>query len=85
MSASSAAGPTIAGVPLVFLLFAATLAGVLLAHGRARAVALTGLTVIAAVRVGFSPFDAAAQSSGQAENEILNLRAICWQNGLRTR
>jgi hypothetical protein len=27
----------------------------------------------------------AAQSSGQDENAILNLRAICWQNGFRTR
>jgi hypothetical protein len=56
----SPSGPVIAGVPVVFLLFAATLAGVLIAHGRAWAVGLAGLTVIAFVRVVFSPFDAAA-------------------------
>jgi len=56
----SPSGPVIAGVPLVFLLFAATLAGVLIAHGRAWAVSLAGLAVIAFVRVVFSRFDAAA-------------------------
>src|SRR4051794_24299196 len=56
----SPSGPVIAGVPVVFLVFAATLAGVLIAHGRAWAVGLAGLAVIAFVRVVFSPFDAAA-------------------------
>src|SRR4051812_3360788 len=56
----SASGPVIAGVPVVFLLFAATLAGVLIAHGRAWAVGLAGLAVIAFVRLVFSRFDAAA-------------------------
>src|SRR4029077_1453310 len=60
MTAPNAAGPTVAGVPLVFPLFAATLAGVLIAHRRATAVALAGLTVIAIVRIGFSRFDAVA-------------------------
>ncbi len=55
----SPSGPVIAGVPVVFLLFAATLAGVLVAHGRAWAVSLAGLAVIAFVRVVFSRFDAA--------------------------
>ncbi|HMF39717.1 MAG TPA: citrate transporter [Polyangia bacterium] len=72
MSASSAAGPTVAGVPLVFLLFAATLAGVLFAHGRAWAVALIGLAVIAVVRVGFSQFDLAAHVA-QETPKLLNL------------
>jgi len=72
MSASSAAGPTVAGVPLLFLLFAATLAGVLFAHGRAWAVALIGLAIIAVVRVGFSQFDAAAHAAREAP-KLLNL------------
>jgi Na+/H+ antiporter NhaD/arsenite permease-like protein len=63
MSAPNAAGPALAGVPVVFLLFAATLAGVLIAHRRAWAVALAGLAVIAFVRVAFSPFDAAAHAA----------------------
>jgi hypothetical protein len=62
MSASGAAGPAVAGVPVVFLLFAATLAGVLVAHRYALPVALAGLALIAVVRVGFSPFDAAAHA-----------------------
>jgi len=60
MIAAGSAGPAVLGVPLVFLLFAATLAGVLVAHRWAWAVALAGLAVIAVVRVGFSHFDAAA-------------------------
>jgi len=75
MSASSAAGPTgptLAGVPLVFLLFAATLAGVLFAHRSAWVVALAGLGAIVVVRVGFSRFDAAAHLAHEAP-KLLNL------------
>jgi Na+/H+ antiporter NhaD/arsenite permease-like protein len=61
----SGAGPAVFGVPVVFLLFVATLAGVLIAHGRAWAVAVLGLAVIAVVRVGFSSFDAAAHVAAE--------------------
>jgi hypothetical protein len=59
----TASGPVLAGVPVVFLLFAATLAGVLLAHGRAWLVALAGFATIAVVRVAFSSFDIAAHAA----------------------
>src|SRR4051794_27931277 len=59
----STSGPVIAGVPVVFLLFAATLGGVLIAHGRAWMIGLAGLAVIAFVRVAFSRFDAGAHAA----------------------
>jgi len=72
MTPSTAAGPTIAGVPLVFLLFAAMLAGVLIAHRRATAIALAGLAVIAFVRVALSRFDPGAHAAHELP-KLLNL------------
>jgi Na+/H+ antiporter NhaD/arsenite permease-like protein len=67
-----AAGPAIVGVPVVFLLFAATLAGILLAHRWAWAVALAGLAIIAIVRVAFSAFDIGAHA-GHEWPKLVNL------------
>ena len=72
MSASGTAGPALAGVPVVFWLFAATLAGVLIAHRRATTVAVAGLVVIAGVRIAFSRFDAVAYLAEEAP-KLLNL------------
>jgi len=72
MSHASAAGPVIAGVPAVFFIFVATLAGVLISHRRAWAIALAGLVLIAGVRVGFSRFDALAHAAAEAP-KLVNL------------
>ncbi len=47
---------TVAGIPLDFILFAATLLGVALFHHHTLAVALTGLAVITAYKLGFGDF-----------------------------
>jgi Na+/H+ antiporter NhaD/arsenite permease-like protein len=47
---------TVAGIPLDFILFAATLLGVALFHHHTLAVAVTGLIVITGYKLGFSDF-----------------------------
>ncbi len=47
---------TIAGIPVEFFLFAATLLGVALFHGQTLYVALTGMVLIAAYKLGFTDF-----------------------------
>ncbi|MCE2949271.1 MAG: citrate transporter [bacterium] len=47
---------TVAGIPLEFLLFAGTLLGVALFHAHTLKVALTGLAVIGAYKLGYSGF-----------------------------
>ncbi|HEX4406182.1 MAG TPA: citrate transporter [Polyangia bacterium] len=52
----AAAGPLLLGIPLVFVLFAATLLGVLVLHGRALEIALVGLGLVLAVRLVSTDF-----------------------------
>ena len=61
-----AAGPSIAGVPLDFLLFAATLAGVALFHHHTLKVALIGLAVITLYKLGFTGFKSGEGFAGLA-------------------
>jgi Na+/H+ antiporter NhaD/arsenite permease-like protein len=49
----------IAGIPVEFILFALTLLGVALFHGQTLYVALTGMVVIAAFKLGFTDFSLA--------------------------
>lgn len=49
-------GPRLAGVPVEFFLFAATLAGVALFHHRTLQIALTGVVAIALYKILWSPF-----------------------------
>jgi Na+/H+ antiporter NhaD/arsenite permease-like protein len=49
----------IAGIPIEFILFALTLLGVALFHGQTLYVALTGMVVIAAYKLGFTDFSIA--------------------------
>jgi Na+/H+ antiporter NhaD/arsenite permease-like protein len=49
----------IAGIPIEFILFALTLLGVALLHGQTLVVALTGLVLIAAYKLGFTDFSLA--------------------------
>ncbi len=54
--AAGGGGPEVAGVPVDFVLFFATLLGVALFHKHTLAVALTGLAVVTAYKLGFSDF-----------------------------
>ncbi len=56
--------PLIAGVPVEFFLFAATLAGVALFHHHTLRVALIGLAAITAYKLAFSSFGSAAGVAG---------------------
>ncbi|MCC7081826.1 MAG: citrate transporter [Burkholderiales bacterium] len=62
--AASAAGPEIFGIPVDFVLFALTLLGVGIFHHHTLAVALTGLAVIVAYKLGFTGFKAGAGIEG---------------------
>ncbi len=55
-AASLLESPSIAGIPLEFLLFAATLAGVALFHHQTLRVALAGLAAIAGYKLAFTGF-----------------------------
>jgi Na+/H+ antiporter NhaD/arsenite permease-like protein len=56
----SPSGPLILGIPLGFLIFGAVLVGVVVLHKRTLEVALVGLGLILAARLGFSRFDLVA-------------------------
>jgi Na+/H+ antiporter NhaD/arsenite permease-like protein len=49
-------GPRLAGVPVEFFLFGATLAGVALFHKHTLQIAVAGLAIVALYKLGFSPF-----------------------------
>lgn len=55
-TAHAAEGPAIAGIPVDFILFAATLLGVALFHHHTLRVALTGLVVISLYKIVFTGF-----------------------------
>ncbi len=63
---AQAAGPAVAGIPVEFILFAATLLGVALFHGHTLYVALTGLTAITLYKVVVTGFKAGAGLAGLA-------------------
>jgi Na+/H+ antiporter NhaD/arsenite permease-like protein len=60
------AGPTVAGIPVEFFFFVATLLGVALFHHRTMPIAVTGAAVIALYKIVFSPFRTGAGLSGFA-------------------
>jgi Na+/H+ antiporter NhaD/arsenite permease-like protein len=60
----SAALPSIAGIPIDFILFACTLAGVALFHHHVLKIAVTGLVVITLYKLLFSPFATGAGVPG---------------------
>ena len=66
--AGATGGVEIAGVPLEFLLFAVTLAGVALLHRHALQVALTGLAVIASYKLLATGFDGVTGLAGLAHH-----------------
>jgi Na+/H+ antiporter NhaD/arsenite permease-like protein len=61
---NAAALPSIAGIPIDFLLFASTLAGVALFHKHVLKIAVTGLGVITLYKLLFSPFATGAGVPG---------------------
>jgi Na+/H+ antiporter NhaD/arsenite permease-like protein len=65
LAASGAfAGPTVAGIPLEFVFFVATLLGVALFHHHTMPIAVTGAAVIALYKIVFSPFRTGAGIGG---------------------
>jgi Na+/H+ antiporter NhaD/arsenite permease-like protein len=63
----SAAVPTVGGVPVDFILFALTLAGVALFHHHTLRVAVIGLATITVYKLLFSPFGGVAGAAGLAQ------------------
>jgi Na+/H+ antiporter NhaD/arsenite permease-like protein len=61
---AAAALPSIAGIPIDFILFACTLVGVALFHKHVLKVAVTGLVVITLYKLLFSPFSTGAGVAG---------------------
>jgi Na+/H+ antiporter NhaD/arsenite permease-like protein len=80
-SASASAGPTLAGIPVAFLLFATTLLGVALFHHHTLAVALTGLGVITAFQVGTTDLDLLAHLAHEGVT-LINLLGLLLGFGL---
>ena len=69
LAAASAAAapvepPALAGIPIDFMLFAATLVGVALFHRHTLPIAVGGLVVISLWKIGFSPFTEGAGPGG---------------------
>jgi Na+/H+ antiporter NhaD/arsenite permease-like protein len=62
--AASGDGPSVAGIPVDFVLFALTLVGVALFHHHTLRVAVTGLAVITLYKVLFAPFREGAGVTG---------------------
>ena len=56
LPAQAAEGPELLGIPIAFILFAATLLGVALYHHYTLQVALTGLTAIILYKLAFTGF-----------------------------
>ncbi|NWG87259.1 MAG: citrate transporter [Hydrogenophilaceae bacterium] len=63
-TAQAADGPTVFGIPVDFILFAATLLGVALFHHHTLRVALTGLAVISLYKIVFTGFNEGAGALG---------------------
>ena len=72
MAPPDGSGPTLFGVPVVFLLFGATLVGVLVFHRRSLEVSLAGLALIVGARLGLSHFDL-ARHLGHEWVKLVNL------------
>jgi len=64
LAAELAEPPSIAGIPIDFILFALTLVGVALFHHHTLKVAVTGLIVITLYKIAFSPFPEGAGATG---------------------
>ncbi len=64
LAAPGAEGPTVAGIPVNFILFATTLLGVALFHHHVLQVALTGLATIAIYKILFTGFKAGTGVAG---------------------
>ena len=60
--------PSVAGIPVDFILFAAVLAGIALAHRHSLRIAITGLVAITLYKLAFSPFREGAGGSGLAHH-----------------
>ncbi len=79
--AIAADGPAVAGIPVDFILFAATLLGVALFHHYVLQVALTGLATITAYKILFTGFKTGAGLAGfglhMAHEWVLLVNLLC--------
>jgi Na+/H+ antiporter NhaD/arsenite permease-like protein len=79
--AAAADGPAVAGIPVDFILFAATLLGVALFHHYVLQVALTGLATITAYKILFTGFKTGAGLAGfglhMAHEWVLLVNLLC--------
>jgi Na+/H+ antiporter NhaD/arsenite permease-like protein len=69
LAAASAAAapvepPALAGIPIDFLLFAATLVGIALFHHQTLPIAVGGLVIVSLWKIGFSPFTEGSGAGG---------------------
>ncbi len=81
LAASGADGPTVAGIPVDFILFAATLLSVALFHHYVLQVALTGAVTIATYKILFTGFKTGAGLAGfgmhMAHEWVLLVNLLC--------
>jgi Na+/H+ antiporter NhaD/arsenite permease-like protein len=81
LAAPGAEGSTVAGVPMDFILFAATLLGVAMFHHHALPVALTGVAAIATYQILFTGFKTGAGLAGfglhMAHEWVLLVNLLC--------
>ena len=80
-AAQAADGPAVAGIPVDFILFAATLLGVALFHHHVLKVALAGLAVITVYKIIFTGFKTGAGLAGfgahMAHEWVLLVNLLC--------
>lgn len=81
LAATGAEAPAIAGIPVDFILFGATLLSVALFHHYVLQVALTGLAVIASYKIAFTGFKTGAGLAGfglhMAHEWVLLVNLLC--------
>ncbi len=80
-AAQAAEGPAVAGIPVDFILFAATLIGVAMFHHHVLKVALSGLAVITAYKIAFTGFKTGEGFAGfgahMAHEWVLLVNLLC--------
>lgn len=68
--AYAAEGPALAGIPVAFILFALTLAGIAIFHRHTLRVALAGLAVVTVYKLIFTTFDGVPGLAGLAAHLV---------------
>jgi hypothetical protein len=81
LAAPGTEGPTVAGIPVDFILFAATLLGVAMFHHHVLPIALSGVATIAGYKILFTGFKTGAGLAGfglhMAHEWVLLVNLLC--------